>query len=137
MNALKTGDNEYYAMKKQIPFDFLLDYLPPSVVIRQAIGMYYIYWDKKIVLTFRLISKNPQHNGLWIPTKKEHHDDLKAAIPAITDFVFDDKLITSQWLHLKDDHDDFETAAIRICELIASRDKRIGRETPKAAALTR
>ena len=34
-------------MKKQIPFDFLLDYLPANVVIRPAIGMYYIYWGEK------------------------------------------------------------------------------------------
>jgi hypothetical protein len=125
-------------MKKQIPFDFLLDYLPPNIVIRPAIGMYYIYWEKKIVLIFRQVSKNAQHNGLWIATKKEQHASLKTQIPAITDFVFDEgEAFESSWLQLKDDHDDFETAAIKICELISHRDKRIGKETRKAAELTR
>jgi hypothetical protein len=39
-------------------------------------------------------------------------------------------------LQLKNDHDDFETAAIQLCELIAQRDKRIGKKTRKAAELT-
>ena len=125
-------------MKKQIPFDFLLDYLPANIVVRPAIGMYYIYWEKKIVLIFRKVGKNAQHNGLWIATKKEHHAGLKADIPAITDFVFgQEEAFDSAWLQLKDDHDDFETAAIRICGLISHRDKRIGKETRKAAELTR
>ncbi|MEO5685377.1 MAG: hypothetical protein ABIQ88_22205 [Chitinophagaceae bacterium] len=125
-------------MKKQMPFDFLLDYLPANVVIRPAIGMYYIYWEKKIVLIFRKVSKNARHNGLWIATNKEQHASLKAELPAITNFVFDEgATVDSAWLQLKDDHDDFETTAIRICELISHRDKRIGKETPKAAELTR
>lgn len=125
-------------MKKPIPFDFLLDYLPANVVIKPAIGMYYIYREKKIVLIFRQTLKNPHHNGLWIATKKEHHASLKAEIPAITDFVFDaGENAESAWLQLKEDHDDFETAAIRICELISQRDKRVGKETKKAAEITR
>ena len=125
-------------MKKQIPFDFLLDYLPATIVIRPAIGMYYIYWEKKIVLIFRKVNKNAQHNGLWIATKQEQHASLKAEIPAITDFVFNEgETIESAWIQLKDDHDDFETAAIKICELISQRDKRIGKETRKAVELTR
>ncbi len=125
-------------MQKRPPFHFLLDYLPARIVIRPAIGMYYIYWNKKIVLILRQVKKNAQHNGLWIATSKEHHESLKAAIPAITDFVFDKgEAFDTAWLQLKDDHDDFETAAIRICELICQRDKRIGKETAKAAELTR
>lgn len=121
-----------------MPFDFLLDYLPASVVIKPAIGMYYIYFEGKIVLIFRKLSKNSQHNGLWIATKKEHHISLKTNIPAITDFVFDEgETFESAWLQLKDDHEDFEETAIRICELVSHRDERIGKATPKAAELTR
>jgi hypothetical protein len=36
-------------MKKPMPFDFLLDYLPASVVIKPAIGMFYIYFEGKIM----------------------------------------------------------------------------------------
>lgn len=99
--------------------------------------MYYIYWDKKIVLIFRKVNKNSQHNGIWISTKREYHQELKTEIPAITDFVFDEgEVYDSAWLLLSDSHDDFESAAIEICELISKRDKRIGKTTPKAAELT-
>jgi hypothetical protein len=112
-------------MKKNIPFDFLLDYLPANVVIKPAIGMYYIYWEKKIVLIFRKVNKNSQHNGLWISTGREYHESIKSEIPAITDFVFDEgETFETAWLQLSDGHDDFESAAIQICELISRRDNR-------------
>lgn len=124
-------------MKKPIPFEFLLDYLPDTVVAKPAIGMYYIYFEGKIVLIFRKVGKNPQHNGIWIAARREDHTTLKAAIPALTDFTFDEnEAMEPSWLQLKDDHDDFEEAAIALCELISRRDKRIGKPTTKAAQLT-
>lgn len=93
-----------------MPFDFLLDYLPAGVIVKLAIGMFYIYFDKKIMLIFRKTCKNPQHNGIWISTKREDHASLKAEIPAITDFVFDEAFDTA-WLLLSDSHDNFESAA--------------------------
>jgi hypothetical protein len=76
---------------------------------------------------FRKVSKNAQHNALWIATKKEHHASLKADIPAITDFVFDEgENFESAWLQLKDDHDDFETAATSaVCTLYFNSDRRL------------
>jgi hypothetical protein len=40
-----------------MPFDFLLDYLPDKVVIKPAVGMYYIYFEGKIILIFRRRSR--------------------------------------------------------------------------------
>jgi len=121
-----------------MPFDFLLDHLPATVAVKPAVGMYYIYFEGKIVLIFRKLSKNIQHNGLWIAIRREDHASMKADIPAITDFVFDEgEVYDSAWLQLQDGYEDFEEAAIRICELISCRDKRIGKATPKAAELTR
>jgi hypothetical protein len=125
-------------MKKPMPYDFLLDYLPPGVVIRQNFGMYYIYWEGKIVLILRNQTKDSNHNGIWISTRREYHTSLKAEIPAITDFVFlEGELFDTHWLLLHPDHDDFETAAISICNLITHRDKRIGKATKKAAEFNR
>lgn len=124
-------------MKKPMPFDFLLDYLPASVVIKPAIGMYYVYFEGKIVLIFRKVSKNPQHNGIWIATRREDHVRLKQDLSALTDFDFGDEAFEPNWLQLKDDHEYFEEAAIALCELITQRDKRIGKPTAKAALLTR
>lgn len=123
-------------MKKPMPFDFLLDYLPATVVIKPAIGMFYIYFEGKIVLIFRKVGKNPQHNGIWIATRREDHASLKADIPAVTDFDFGDEVFEPNWLQLTDNHEDFEEAAITICGLILHRDKRIGKATAKAALLT-
>jgi hypothetical protein len=121
-------------MKKPMPFDFLLDYLPAGIIVKPAIGMFYIYYDRKIVLIFRLVGKNPQHNGIWISTKREHHTSLKTEIPAITDFVFDDEFDTD-WLLLSNSHDDFESAAIQLCELVLDKDERIGKVTPTSATI--
>jgi hypothetical protein len=124
-------------MKKPLPFDFLLDYLPATVVIKPAIGMYYIYFEGKIVLIFRKVTKNPQYNGIWIATRREDHASLKTDVLAVTDFVFgEDEAFEPNWLQLKDDHEDFEEAAITICELISHRDKRVGKTTPKAIQFT-
>jgi hypothetical protein len=120
-------------MKKQMPFDFILNYLPRNIVVQPAIGMFYIYFDKKIVLIARQTAKNKQHNGLWIATNREDHASLKAEMPAITDFVFDEgEAVDSAWLLLPEEHDDFESAAGAVCELISNRDKRIGRVTRKS-----
>ena len=47
-----SGQVNQAIMKKQIPFDFLLDYLPANTVIRPAIGMYYAEY---LQLSFLLI----------------------------------------------------------------------------------
>lgn len=119
-----------------MPFDFLLDYLPASVVVKPAVGMFYIYFDKKIVLIFRKVNKNPQHNGIWISAKREEHVSLKAEIPAISNFIFDEgENFDPAWLLLSDGNEGFEEAAIQLCELVANRDERIGKVTAKSLSI--
>ena len=117
-----------------MPFEFLLDYLPKGVIVVPAIGMFLLYANGKNVFIFRGTGKNPQHNGIWISTKKAHHASLKAAIPAITNFTFDHATETD-WLLLSGAHEDFEAAAIQLCGLVAGKDERIGNITPKSRAL--
>ena len=119
-----------------MPFDFLLDYLPANVVVKPAIGMYYIYFEGKIVLIFRKVGKNPQHNGIWIATFATAHSSLKSEIPAITDFEFEDHVTETNSLLLHDKQEDFEELGIAVCELVSRRDLRIGKSTAKAAQLT-
>ena len=123
-------------MARTIPYDFILDYLPRDVIVKQTFGMYYIYLDKKIVLILRKLSKNLNFNGIWIATTKEHHESLKLDIPAIAGFVLDNgEMHDSGWQMIRGDDDDFEASAIRVCELISHRDKRIGKETNKGISL--
>jgi hypothetical protein len=123
-------------MPKAIPFDFVFDYLPQNVVTKSMFGMYYIYLNKKIVIILRKAAKNLDMNGIWIATSKEHHQSLEKEIPALANFVLDNgEMHDSDWRLLKHDHDEFEEAAIKICELISRGDKRIGRETKAGATL--
>src|ERR1700748_2649351 len=102
-----------------MPYDFLLDYLPHDVVVKPAIGMFYIYYEGKIVLIFRKTAKNPQHNGIWIAARRTDHASLKPDIPSITDFEFgQDEVFEPNWLLLPNGHDGFEEAAIMLCELV-------------------
>jgi hypothetical protein len=123
-------------MAKIIPYDFVFDYLPRNVVSKQMFGMHYIYLNKKIMLILRKAAKNIDLNGIWVATLKEHHQSLQNEIPALSDFILDNgETHDSGWRFLKADDDDFETAAIQLCELIAHGDKRIGKETKSGAML--
>src|SRR5882672_7061333 len=101
-------------MAKAIPYDFILDYLPPNVVVRPMFGMHYIYLDKKIMLILRNVNKNRDLNGIWIATSKEHHQSLENEIPAMTDFILDNgEMHDSDWRLIREEEDDFEAAAIK------------------------
>lgn len=121
-------------MKKPVPFNFLLHYLPATIIIKPAIGMFNIYFDRKLVFIFRQTAKNPQHNGIWISTQREHHNSLKTQVGALTDFELEEGFDTA-WLLLSDKNDDFENAAIQLCELVSAKDSRIGKITPMSRAL--
>ena len=123
-------------MAKAAPYSFVFDYLPDNIVVKPMFGMHYIYLNKRIVLILRNVSKNYDLNGIWVPSSKQHHQSLEIEVPALTDFILDNgEKHDSSWRFLKEDHDAFEEAAIRICELISHGDKRIGKETKGGAEL--
>lgn len=113
------------------PFDFVFDYLPKGITVKQMFGMHYIYWGKRILMILRKSKKEPEWNGIWIATSRAHHETLKTIIPELGAFFLDESDRHSNWLLLKDDAEDFEGAAIKICELIARGDPRIGKVTEK------
>jgi hypothetical protein len=123
-------------MAKPAPYNFVFDYLPDNIIVRPMFGMYYIYLNKKLMLILRKAGKNLDLNGIWVTTSKQHHQSLQNDVPGLTDFVLDNgETHDSGWRFLKEDNDDFETAAITICELISHGDKRIGKETKGGAEL--
>ena len=123
-------------MKFTVPFDFIFDYLPAGIIVHRTFGMYYIYLNKKNMLIIRKLNKNLNLNGIWIATGLEHHASLKTDVPSIADFVLDNgKIHESGWQLLKEGHDDFEVAAIKICGLIAHGDGRIGKITAKSVLM--
>jgi hypothetical protein len=123
-------------VQKAVPYDFVFDYLPGNVVAKRMFGMHYIYLDKKIMLILRKAVKNLGMNGVWVATSKEHHPSLELEVPAMAGFMLDNgDRHESDWRLIKDDTEDFEEATIKVCELIAHGDKRIGKETKAAAML--
>ena len=118
-------------MAKPSPFEFVLDYLPAGINVKPMFGMHYIYLGKRILMILRKSQKEPEWNGVWIATSREHHESLKAIIPELGAFFLDENDRHSNWLLLKDDAGDFEGAAIKLCELITHGDPRIGKVTEK------
>ena len=91
-------------------------------------GLYAIYIDEKIVLVLRDRKDQPETNGVWVATNKEHHKSLKDELPSLRSFSIYSKAVKETgWQMLPVDSDDFETSVIKLCELIKRGDQRIGR----------
>jgi hypothetical protein len=115
------------AMTKLVPFDFVFDYLPAGITVKKMFGMHYIYLGKRIMLILRKSANQPGLNGIWVATDKEHHESLKKDIPELGAFVMDGDERHGNWLLIQDTAEDFEGAVIKVCELIAHGDARMGR----------
>jgi hypothetical protein len=114
------------SQKKSIPFEFILDYLFPFVPeIKQMFGSFSLYRGEKIVLILRDKEDEPEMNGVWVATKKEHHESLRKELPSLASIPLLGKGETN-WQMIPKDADDFESAAIHVCELVKKGDKRIG-----------
>jgi hypothetical protein len=118
-------------MSKTIPFDFVFDYLPDSIVTKKMFGMHYIYWGKRIMLILRSSSNETDLNGVWVATGKAHHDSLKTEVPELGPFFINHNERHGNWLLIQEDTDGFEEAAIKVCEMISHGDARIGKSTEK------
>jgi len=118
--------------RKNIPFDFVFDYLLPlEVTVKQMFGLWAIYLDKKIMLILRQRKNNPGTNGVWIATTREHHKSLKTNLPSLCSIsTYSEGIMETEWQLLPVDADDFEASVRKVCELIKHGDLRIGR-TPK------
>jgi hypothetical protein len=119
-------------MANAIPYEFVFDYLPTGIIVKKMFGMHYVYWGKKIMMILRKRDNESDLNGIWLATAKKHHESLKRAIPELGSFFIDGDERHGNWLLIPGDAEDFEEAAIKICELISHGDQRIGNVTEKA-----
>ncbi len=115
-------------MNREIPFDFILDYLLPiELEIRPFFGMFSIYSGQKLLLMLRDRTNEPEMNGIWIAMNKGH-EELKSELPGLFEYPgARPNKKDDGWLHIPPDADNFEQLAIRICEMIVHRDPRIGK----------
>ena len=117
--------------RKAIPHEFVLDAISSlSPTTRPMFGCHAVYVGAKIVLILRDKSGAPADNGVWVATTMEHHESLLREFPNMRSIGVFEKPVTG-WQILPADAPDFEESAIRACELILSRDPRIGK-VPKS-----
>jgi hypothetical protein len=115
--------------KKNIPFEFVFDYLfPLDVIVKPMFGLFALYINEKIVLILRQRKVHPETNGVWVAINQEHHEGLKNDLPSLRSFSRNSDAFTeTEWQLIPVDTDDFEKSVIKVCEFIKHGDPRIGR----------
>lgn len=112
---------------KKIPFDFVLAELADlDPLVKPMFGAYGVYVRGKIVIILRERPKSPEDNGIWIATTSEHHASLKKDFPLMRSIQLFGPGETG-WQVLPADHEEFEAAAFKLCELVLKGDDRIGK----------
>jgi hypothetical protein len=89
-------------------------------------GCLAIYVKDKIVLILREKPKSTADNGVWLATTQEHHQSLWREFPNMRSIQVLGKGVTG-WQVLPVDAPDFESAALRACDLVLAGDRRIGK----------
>src|SRR5271168_3714589 len=113
--------------RKPIPHAFVLDAISAlSPYTRPMFGCLAIYVKDKIVLILRDKPTNTADNGVWLATTQEHHQSLRHEFPNMRSIQVLGKSVTG-WQVLPVDAPDFESAALRACELVLAGDLRIGK----------
>ena len=113
--------------RKPIPHAFVLDAISTlSPYTRPMFGCLAIYVKDKIVLILRDKPTNTADNGVWLATTQEHHQSLRREFPNMRSIQVLGKPVTG-WQVLPVDAPDFESAALRACELVLAGDARIGK----------
>jgi hypothetical protein len=96
-----------------------------------------VYVGPKIVFALRDRPTEKQDNGVWLAATVEHHASLRVEFPSMRSIKVLGKDVTG-WQILPAEASDFETAALRACELVLARDPRIGKvPKPRRSRLKR
>jgi hypothetical protein len=116
-------------IKKNIPFDFVFDYLVPlEPIVKPMFGLWAIYVNEKIMLILRQREDVPETNGVWIATNQEHHKSLRTDLPSIRSISnYSGGIKETEWQVIPAEAGDFEVSVRKVCELIKNGDNRIGR----------
>ncbi len=124
------------AAPRKIPFPFILDHLHAvKPVIKLMFGCHAVYVRDKIVCILRDSADHTDANGMWIATKKEHHESLRNDFPSMTSvFILSNGKGETGWQMIHVDDDQFEHFALHACDLIMKGDIRIGNIPKKKKA---
>ncbi len=116
----------------KIPYVFVLDHLiGVDIVIKPMFGCYGIYSGGRLCLFLMnrerpLIRREgePMQKGIYIATTTDHTEELRPMFEKAEFELLKDKKV---WIFVSETLDEFESYVIKVCELISSRDYRIGR----------
>ena len=125
--------------KKRKPalHEFVLDAIGSlSPYTHPMFGCLGVYVKEKIVFVLRDKTTSMSDNGVWLATTKEHHSSLLQEFPNMRSIRVLGKPVTG-WQVLPADAPDFESAALRACELVLVGDPRIGKVPEGRRAKTR
>jgi hypothetical protein len=127
----RTHDEAIFARahsRRAVPFAFVLDAIADlEPMTRPMFGCMAVYVDERIVFVLRDRADEPDDNGVWIATTRDHHASYKRELPCMRSIrVLAGGAVTG-WQNLPADALGFEEAALRACELVSARDPRIGK----------
>ena len=121
------------ALKKNIPFDFVFEYLEPlQYVVKPFFGCFGIYIGNKIILIVRDRKDHTEVNGVWTATSHQNHQSLKQTFPSMCSVsILNNGAGETAWQMIPVSAPDFESSVIELCTLIRRGDKRIGKVPAK------
>jgi hypothetical protein len=123
--------------RKPTPYEFVLDAINSlSPYTHPMFGCLAVYVKDRIVLVLRDKATSTPDNGVWLATTKEHHASLLQEFPNMRSIRVLGKPVTG-WQVLPADAPDFESSALRACELVLAGDPRIGKVPESRRAKTR
>ena len=107
-----------------LPHDFILDMLYPLPTrTKKMFGVVSIYCGEKILFATRQKEDNPVDNGIWIATKLEHHEELRALIPELRNL---ETYKIKSWLLLHEEEPNFEERASQLVDLFKAGSPLVG-----------
>ena len=130
------GDPLFQAKpRKRVPHEFVLEALADMKPrTNPMFGCLAVYVGGKIVLILRdKRDKTSADDGVWLATTSDHHESLRKDFPNMRSIAVLGKEVTG-WQVLPAEAPDFESAALRACDLIAAKDPRIGRVPKEKSA---
>lgn len=129
-SAFLPSEDPLFAVKRRklLPHEFVLDAIASlSPHTRPMFGCLAVYVGEKIVFVLRdKRDKTKADDGVWIATTREHHASLRREFPNMRSIQVLGKEVTG-WQVLPADAPDFEQAALRACDLVLTKDGRIGK----------
>ena len=128
--------------RKSPPYPFVLEALAPlDPEVHPMFSGFAVYIADKIVAMLRDSPKAPEDNGLWLvlsETTDPGDPSLRRELPSLrTIGILGGKI--GHWLLVPVDGPDFEAESLHVCELLHSRDPRLGRipKSRQASSATR